>query len=267
MEPIQKLFAQGLVSPFDVDERGTSALWKAVLYKKLAMCEFLLSQHADPNQVDVYLQSPNGVLLNHILSTPTDAATIELQTVMKFDSKSTESLLPKHRFSIIHLTVFGLAKIHLEAYLLISTTDIESRCSEGRTPLYWAAIRNDIATVYILLHFGARVEVVDNLSGTVLHHPLCVVCIETILSGASAHATSSSRNGPLVFKKYSKLRSTMTRQSDRSDDLWFKRFLNQPNSYGWSPLSFAAMRNDWPKLARCLLTEHLLVIQELVQHW
>ena len=69
--------------------------------------------------------------------------------------------LLKRNFTILHRIIFGLTRANLREQLTLSTSGIDSRCSLGRTPLCWAALRTDPNNVRVLVEFGAALHLVD----------------------------------------------------------------------------------------------------------
>lgn len=50
-------------------------------------------------------------------------------------------------FSILHRIVLGLTKMDVKTYLEYSTSEINSKCTNGWTPLFWAVTISDIEAV------------------------------------------------------------------------------------------------------------------------
>ena len=70
--------------------------------------------------------------------------------------------LQRRNFSAIHRATFGLTSTSLDAALELSTADIDSKCTLGRTPLCWAATRTNPQHVKTLLRYGASLHLHDN---------------------------------------------------------------------------------------------------------
>lgn len=77
--------------------------------------------------------------------------------------------LCKRGFSPIHRIIFCLSSVSLETYLSLTTAEIDSTCSLGRTALFWAAIRQDAAPVRTLLKYGADLSIPDRRQQAPLH--------------------------------------------------------------------------------------------------
>ena len=77
--------------------------------------------------------------------------------------------LSKRGFSPLHRIIFGLSKVDLESYLSLTTAEIDIPCTLGRTPLFWACVRQDPELVRILLEHGASINIADSRQQTPLH--------------------------------------------------------------------------------------------------
>ena len=70
-----------------------------------------------------------------------------------------DEALDKLNLSLLHKTVLGLNKLDLATLLAsITGSDLDKGDAQGRTPLYWAAVRGDDATVSMLIRHGACVN-------------------------------------------------------------------------------------------------------------
>lgn len=67
-----------------------------------------------------------------------------------------EDDLEGFQFTPLHQSVMKLTHIKLEHQLQISTADINTKCSTGKTPLAWAAGRSDHVSARLLLEYGAQ---------------------------------------------------------------------------------------------------------------
>lgn len=187
-------------------------------------------------------RSPTDLLLALMLSSPSDRVTTEMKFALGFDSNASDNILAKN-FSPLHRVVLKLVPTDLESLLLTSTADIDSRCSEGRTPLFWAAIRDDIPAVKVLLRFGASVEALDIHSKSVLHASLSIECLETIMSASFARHKSRIQAGST---KMAKSDFEGTQQFGSNDNFDFENFLNHPDVYKFTPLVCVASWNFLP---------------------
>ena len=121
------------------------------------MTRFLLEYGADatsPNETGattagmLWLQALAGLLGRE--------GTCEVKMLLK-DYAHTEP----RRFNQIHKIVLGLIPKDLQTELNFLTSGINCEDSTGRTPLFWATMRNDSALVETRLAFGADANVVD----------------------------------------------------------------------------------------------------------
>ena len=81
-----------------------------------------------------------------------------------------QHFLEHRQFSPIHKIVLGLVSVDLETHLKLSTSDINSQDSSGRTALSWAASRGDILSMQILLNHGAKQDVVGSTKASPLQY-------------------------------------------------------------------------------------------------
>jgi ankyrin repeat protein len=65
-------------------------------------------------------------------------------------------------FSPIHKVILGLSSLDLREVLDISISEINSPDVLGRTPMWWAVLRNDHSYVHILIEYGANMENSDS---------------------------------------------------------------------------------------------------------
>ena len=137
----------------------------------MEVCELLLREGADPHQEHptagyIYLlqatfnqlkSSSNcfDIAWKVILYRKSDASTRERLSNM-FPS---DEALDKLNLSLLYKTVLGLNNLDL-ATLLASLTRsaLDEGDTQGRTALYWAAVRGDEATVAMLIRYGACLD-------------------------------------------------------------------------------------------------------------
>ena len=74
------------------------------------------------------------------------------------------------RFSSIHMIVAGLSRVPLSEQLVVDGSYVDARDAHGRTPLMWAAMRNDHESVTLLLQWRAKVSTQDHEGLTALHY-------------------------------------------------------------------------------------------------
>ncbi len=97
---------------------------------------------------------------NYLLQDSTTAENMAIREVFASLLDESDDLL-KRGFCPLHRIIFGLSQVGLEDHLRLSAADINSRCSLGRTPLCWAALRRDASHVRSLIKFGASLDLAD----------------------------------------------------------------------------------------------------------
>lgn len=113
-------------------------------------------------------RSPIDLVWNYMLEDPNEPIHLAFKQVFR-DHMDEDDVLEKRRFSALHLIVFGLSSVTLEAMLDLSTTEIDVPCSLGRTPLCWAALRQDPVHVRTLVSRGAALHIADVRGQNALH--------------------------------------------------------------------------------------------------
>lgn len=78
--------------------------------------------------------------------------------------------LEKRGFSPVHSIVLGLSDIALDKYLDLSLADLDNRDVLGKTPLCWAASRQDTSIVDTLLSYGAATHIASRKGQTPVHY-------------------------------------------------------------------------------------------------
>ena len=161
-EAIQRLFSDHKASPLDVNQQGTNAL--TYVLDDLDLTRFLLNHKADPFLANEHGRTASELLwekafAGHYGSEGACEVSIILQDQDYIDARE---------FSTIHKIVLGLIHKDLRAELETSTAYINIGDSRSRSPLSWAAIRNDEKAVRTLLEFGADPKLKDNLGDTAL---------------------------------------------------------------------------------------------------
>ena len=162
---IQKMFAKGSASPYDVNIHGSNALIYAVSHNRPKIVRFLLDQGADPE------------LLNEVGRTAVDIywemsfAGHPIRNGVRDPGSLFEDsgYLQTRQLTIVHKIVLGIVCRDLKDELELSTADIDAKDGGGRTPLAWATLRVDKSAVKTLLAFGADPHITDIYGCTPLH--------------------------------------------------------------------------------------------------
>ena len=154
--------------------------------------------------------------------------------------------LEKRNFTPLHRIVLGLSSVRLDAYLDMTTSEIDKRDLLGKTPLCWAASRPDSRAVETLLRYGASPSLADHRKQTPLHY--CAgsgtpQSMELVLKAAmnKAHQQAST-----------------WREGNRPDDFsdqpdFLGHIVDTRDSKGRTPLNFAT-RMDFPEHTQLLIS-------------
>ncbi|KAL9115353.1 MAG: hypothetical protein Q9227_000674 [Pyrenula ochraceoflavens] len=200
---IQKLFSEGHASIYDVSAgEGRSAVHFALTAGKSNVLEFLILHGASVDVEDKYQLSAVDCIWNYLLEDDTDPITVALRSSLSKYLDEAEDL-QKRGFSPLHRIVFGLYQADLEMVLKLGTADIDKKCSLGRSPLCWAALRKDPVPVQTLVKFGASLTLADWRGQTPLHFAAetgSFGCLKIILDAAaqSKHPYSDQEKDNLL---------------------------------------------------------------------
>ena len=169
VDGVAKLLRAGLASPFDISKRwGYTPLHYAVDRGHVDLCRLLLKAGARPEITDADESSVTDLAWNKICSrlVPADYAT-ELEEMF-----SRDAWFEERQFSILHKIVLDLLPVRrsLREELSISTSNIETKDSDGRTPLSWAAEQGNITALETLLDFNASMSSTSLTGMTPLHY-------------------------------------------------------------------------------------------------
>ncbi|KAL9593681.1 MAG: hypothetical protein Q9219_007436 [cf. Caloplaca sp. 3 TL-2023] len=182
---IQGLFAQGKASPYDVNPRGCNALIYAAAHGNPELGRFLLRAGADPELTDSNGRKPVELFAERAFSGQFDS---DGSQVVKNMFEGT-NYLESRRFSSLHKIILGLIPRDLEKELEMSTVAINDCDAQGRTPLCWAVIRDDLSGVNILLGNGANPNIADHTGSSCLHFARSLeICRVLIQKNADVHA-------------------------------------------------------------------------------
>ncbi len=185
---IQKLFAEGKASPYDVNPMGSSALWYTVNRRHCQLAQFLLDQGVDSDHLNEIGKTPSDLLWEHSFAGGlcTEGIGIIGSILKESHHAQTQSL------STLHKIILGIVCRDLESELELSTAEINMGDAKNRTPLCWATIRNDSQAVNTLLVFGANPNIVDSWGHTPLDFARSVgICKMLLDAGVDLHAPKS----------------------------------------------------------------------------
>lgn len=130
---------------------------------------------------------------SYILVAPQNPQVQALKALLDQHLDPDEDLEP-FGFTIIHKIVLGLSRIDLSSQLELSTADIDTGCSLGKTPLIWAIQTGNEAVVRKLLEFQARIDIRDKKGYNSFHYAVSYAGCEMLKSLISAaHSQERTR--------------------------------------------------------------------------
>ena len=190
---VRSLFNAAKAAPDDTNFQGGTALLLASAYPELY--QFLIQAGADLNVSDMHGRKPVNLIGERLLS----------GRIPDGDVESTEALLAEtdfmesRQFSTIHKSVLRLSERVLADELQETTSSLNAVDTEGRTPLIWATMRDDLTTLSTLLGFGADANVRDYAGNTSLHYVRSTdACNALIKAGANVHTRNRTRRRTCV---------------------------------------------------------------------
>lgn len=189
IEAIQTLFSAKQASPDDVNQYGGNALFYAACHGHSKLGRFLVNVGTDAELVDIHGRKPIEFFWEWAFSRQLGE---EDYHTVKATFEDTDYVVNRH-FTVIHKIVLGLIDKDLRSELIHSTAMINKVDAEGKTALCWAAIRDDLSSIAVLLDFGADPNIPDNEDNTCLHFARSVSTCQSLLNyNANVHA----RNRP-----------------------------------------------------------------------
>lgn len=168
--------------------------------------------------------------------------------------------------TVIHKIVLDVIqfKRNIEEELQVSTADINVVDRSGRSPLAWAAIRGDVATLTTLLKYGAQTYSPDKSGNHPIHHAVksgSADCIRVLLAyGAALYSQNAVGHTPLhIAASENKVEcigilisAGNAGSSDGCVDLNRSHIVNAGDHEMETPLMYAA-RNEHVEAATILL--------------
>lgn len=107
------------------------------------------------------------------------------------------------QLSTLHRIVLKLSSADLETQLELDPSVVNKPDWLGRTPLMWAALRNDLPSVRLLISYGAGINIRDRIGGNALIQSIAhdaYSCMEALLkAGADTRACDVYGNTPLHY--------------------------------------------------------------------
>ncbi|CZR65807.1 uncharacterized protein PAC_15707 [Phialocephala subalpina] len=143
--------------------------WKAelaALARKPKTCAFLLQSGAKADQTDKLFWSPTDIFIREGLTDGTK----ELLKSFSLSVEDAAEYLQMRKLTPLHQAIMGLREADLDSMLDLSSADVNTQDSVGRTPIYWAVSRANLQATRSLLRAGARLDVRDHKQQTPIHH-------------------------------------------------------------------------------------------------
>ena len=184
---IKKLFSTSKAKPDDINFQGETTLHYAAFHSKLY--RFMIELGADWNVINDHGRRPVDLIGQRLLigAVPEEDALAIREHIVDTD------FMESRQFTTIHKIVLQLLSRDLKQELENSTADINTVDTLGRTPLIWATMRDDLATVRTLIAFEADTNISDDEGNTALHHVRSAdVCTALVRAGANIEARNST---------------------------------------------------------------------------
>ncbi|KAL9101752.1 MAG: hypothetical protein Q9163_003028 [Psora crenata] len=157
LQAVQKMFKDGLASPYDINVRGRSALGYASRLETCDIAQFLLDQGADAD-LKFIGGTPAESLWDKAFAGSYGIDGFALVRRMLRNQDELDDL----RLSTLHRIVLGFLFKDLRTVLEAAAMDLVNTVdARGRTPLFWAVLRNQQESVDLFLEFGANPDIKD----------------------------------------------------------------------------------------------------------
>ena len=207
---IQRLFAEGKASPYDLNPQGSNVLHYTANSDHLRLNEFLLEQGLDidhPNDIGI---APSDFLWGYSLGGEVGSEGTGVVEKMLRNSGNAQM----RGFSTLHKIILGVVDRDLKSELETSTAGINVGDAMNLTPLCWATIRNDLHAIRTLLAFHADPNVVDRWGHTPLDFARSIDTCKVLLDARVKIQASSTDNGRSALHQLFKLSSGRYLKSD-----------------------------------------------------
>ena len=207
---IQRLFAEGKASPYDLNPQGSNVLYYTANSHNLRLNEFLLEQGVDIDHPNDIGMAPSDLLLGYSLGGKVVSEGTGVVERMLRNSRNVQM----RGFSTLHKIILGIVDRDLESELETSTARINVGDARNLTPLCWATIRNDLQAVRTLLAFHADPNVVDRWGHTPLDFARSIDTCKMLLDARVKTQVSSTDCGRSALHQLFKLNSDRYLKSD-----------------------------------------------------
>ena len=191
LEAIQKMFSAGKASTLDLNLIGGNALLYSNVRGNLRLTKLLLENGADLEVKDDAGNTAGDVLWKSALGGEYGSNGV---SIIKSMTRNVDSdFMERRQFTLLHKIVLGLSERNLREELELSTASLNQGDTQQRTPLCWAAIRNDTTAVEILLSYNANPDLVDENNRSPLSYTWGgTVCKLLLNAGADVNIRDSS---------------------------------------------------------------------------
>lgn len=156
LKAVQKMFADGVASPHDIDPAGRNALVHASKHRSTELAIFLLDQGADVSQPDNLGSPASERFLKRSFGGMYSDNSAIIRRILRGDDSFDE-----FGFTTIHKIVLGFDVRELQIILDATTDTINIPDSLGRTCLFWAVFCDNVKHVQLLLLYGADPNLKD----------------------------------------------------------------------------------------------------------
>jgi ankyrin repeat protein len=250
---IQDLFLQNLASPIDIQESdGRSALHIALYNGHPSTAKFLLDKGADRDYKDKYFQSAVGACWEikfQKLRIPTIEACVIGGATEDSDYLDERGLTPVHKIVL----GISIASLSLNAYLNLSTAEIDKKDVMGKTPLHYAAVRGDLDDVLTLLQHDADPNLTSDALWTPLHEAAISSSYKSFqpLLEAGAHVDALNQRGQTPLSMAAHVANDDPRYFGHLLD--YNANINLADENGLTPLHRSCVRNRVESARRLIL--------------
>lgn len=162
-------------------------------------------------------------------------------------------MLVKRNFTTLHKIILKLSSIPLRAQLTISTSDIETRCLRGTSPLETAIYLKDTSSVRTLLEFGASFRNVGLYGHTPIHDAAASCSPECMRILLSVAAKMDDDRSPRNMSDTLRTGVSTWTQLSFATTPWFEDLLEQRAPSGTTALQLACYHDHTGECARLLL--------------
>ena len=196
---IQKLFAEGKASPYDLNPRGSNAFYYAGHRDPRRLYRYFLEQGMDMDHPNDVGRTASDIIWEYSL---VGNSGIDGKNVFRGMLRDSDHVQTRG-FSALHKIIMGLSHDDLESVLEISTADINVGDSSNMTPLCLATLRNDVQAVKLLLSYGANPNILDKWGRTPLFFARNTdICKMLLDAGVNIHTRNAILARSALHQRY-----------------------------------------------------------------